>query len=358
EAMIRRLYVRALQPGRSELALEDLPLAEAMLANAGDPQELRALFLNNSGAIRLSVGDREGARAAFEAALAAKERIVDPDHLDNAATLANLGMLTADPATREALHARMIAIYEAHLGPEHPQTLDGRLLAALYTADPAAAAASLRELCRTFRGRGDVELASECAYELGRIEDARAATDEARAAFEDARAATPEDTSRRVLLDAYLAVDADADARAEATADLRALLAMVDAENQSEAIDWWIRVEQAERRLVLARLLLAGDAPAGEATALLERALADVESIAGEAPPIERERLLAACRAALSVALRGDPDHNHLSEVEARAASLAAAARAFYERWPDAYRRRLARLPRNPPPDHHVDRRP
>jgi hypothetical protein len=135
---------------------------------------------------------------------------------------------------------------------------------------------------------------------------------------------------------------------------------MVDAENQSEAIDWWIRVEQTERRLVLARLHLAtDDAPAGDAAALLERALADIEAIAGEAPPIERERLQAACRAALAAALRVAPDHTHSSEVEARAATLAAAAHAYYERWPDAYRRRLAPLRRaSPRPPPHLQGSP
>ncbi|MEZ4382462.1 MAG: serine/threonine-protein kinase [Nannocystaceae bacterium] len=349
EAMIRRLYVRALLPGRSEGALEDLPLAAAMLERAGDPPELRALLLNNSGAIRLSAGDREGAREAFAAALAANERLFGADHLENAASLANLGMLTTDDREREALHARMIAIYEAHLGPEHPQTLDSRLLAALYTADPAAAAAALDDLCATFRAHGDRELARDCAFELGRLEDLRGATLSAREAFAAASAATPATSARRALVDAYLVVNAaerDPEALAAATAALRAVAAAVDAEHANEAIDWWIRLEQANRHLVLARLLLAADdAPATEATALLERALTDIDAITLEAPPIERERLLAACREVLAVALRRDPQHKRTGEVEARAASLNAAARAYFERWPDAYRRRLTRAP-------------
>ncbi len=346
EAMIRRLYLRALRSGRSEVALDDLPLAEAMLSRAGDRPELRALLLNNSGAIRLAAGDREGARAAFRAALRASERVAGVDHLDRAATLANLGMLATTAEEREPLHAEMLALYERHLGHLHPQTLDGRFLAALYTDDPAKAARALAQLCSTFRELGDHALAGECSVELGKIEDHRGRREAALLAFQAAIDAVEDDGGRRsAVLNAYVELERGA-APSPAIDPLRAELERVDAEVDASSSGWWVTQEQSERRLLLARLLADAGAPADERVQLLETALQDIQSIADKAQPLEHRRLLAACQGALAQALgsSGAPDD------QSRAAALMEASLDHYRAWPEAYRARLTKAD-DPPPE-------
>jgi tetratricopeptide (TPR) repeat protein len=330
EAMIRRLYMRGLTSGGSEAALADVPIAEAMLVRAGDDPELRALLLNNLGAIQASAGDREAARETFARSLALNERLYGDQHLEVAVSLANLGMLTPDEATRSALHQRMIEIYERQLGPEHPRTLDARLLAAFHTANPELASLAFEQLCPRFGAIGQPRLQGECELERGRIELARGRTDVAASAFAVAHEQLAEG-DRRVLLDAYLALDAE-DSGLTIT-QLRELIAEVDA--SQDGGEWWVRLEQAERRLLLARLLLRSGA-AASAVDNLEQALIDLEAIAGQAQPIERDRMVASTRAALAQALAAsDPGASE------RILALASAARAHYLQWPLAYARPL-----------------
>ncbi|PRQ07153.1 Serine/threonine-protein kinase PrkC [Enhygromyxa salina] len=334
EAMIRRVYVRGLAGGGSEAAIADLAIAEAMLVRAGDDPELRALLLNNAGAVRLAAGDRVGARADFEQALVLKERLFGDAHLEVALGLANLGMLTVDAELQSGIQARMIDIYERRLGPEHPWTLDGRLLAAFHTADPEQAGASLRELCPRFVEVGEARLAGECEFGRARLELARARPELARSAFLAAREQLDQDDDRRLLIDAFLHDDHGA----SAITALEVLIARVDEQTHAEpsGAEWWLRVEQAERRLVLAELLT--DDPA-RAARLLERSLAELEAIADEAPPIERERLLASTQTALAQVLGV-----HATRPHARVTELATAARTYYQHWPSAYARRLDML--------------
>jgi tetratricopeptide (TPR) repeat protein len=331
EAMIRRLYVRGLSPGGSAAALADLALADAMLVRAGDDPELRALLLNNTGAIHAAAGEREAARSAFERALVVQERLFGESHLDVAVALANLGMMTEEPEIRRSLHDRMIAIYEQRLGPDHPRTLDARLLAAFHTADPKRAGEAFERLCPRFRTLGVLAFAGECELERGRIEIARGRLDVARGAFELAREQLDAE-DRRILIDGYLALGT-ADPR-PAIAKLRERIAAHD----DGAKEWWMRLEQAERRVLLGRLLVQISEPLG-ALGELERALVDLEAIADQAQPIERERLLAGARSTLALALVAaeieDPD---------RIAALAGSARAHYRNWPDAYVHRLDEL--------------
>jgi hypothetical protein len=71
----------------------------------------------------------------------------------------------------------------------------------------------------------------------------------------------------------------------------------------------------------------------------LERAIVDLDAIADQAQPIERERMLAGARAALALAsITSDVDDPD------RIAALAGSARAFYRQWPVAYADRLAEL--------------
>jgi tetratricopeptide (TPR) repeat protein len=302
--MIRRLYVRGLASGGSESALADVPIAEAMLVRAGDDPELRALLFNNVGAIHAAAGDREAARAAFARSLAINERLYGAQHLELAVSLANLGMLTADPATRSALHQRMSDIYERRLGPDHPRTLGAQLLAAFHTADPEQAGLAFERLCPRIRATGQLRFIGECELERGRIELARGRLDVALQAFAAAREQL-DDGDRRVLLDAYLGLGAE-DPRLVIT-QLRELIATVDAGR--DGADWWVRLEQAERRLLLARLLLRSDATTTATAAAvgeLERAIVELEAIADQAQSIERDRLLASAQTTLA-----QPAHDH-----------------------------------------------
>jgi tetratricopeptide (TPR) repeat protein len=330
EAMIRRIYLRGLASGGTEAALADLPIAEAMLARVGADLELRALLENNAGAVYLAAGDRVRARAAFERALTLKQRLFGADHLELALGLANLAILTDDELARSELHRRMIHIYEARLGPEHPRTLEARFLAALQIADPQGSGAALRELCPRLRTAAEQGLAAECELVRGRIEFARGRLELGREALELVRA-QQDDEQRRTLLDGYLAIGTDA-----ATAASTALAKQIAAIDEGvEPSDWWIMLDLAERRIVLAWLLVDTDAAATIAS--LERAIVELEQLVDRAPPIERERLLALAQSTLArtLAKHGAPD---------RAAALAAAARSFYRRWPTAYATRLAEL--------------
>jgi hypothetical protein len=89
---------------------------------------------------------------------------------------------------------------------------------------------------------------------------------------------------------------------------------------------------------LLARLLLHDEQPAA-AVAELERALIDLQAIAGQAQPIERERLLSSAQATLAEALAASEP-----TASERIASLASAAQTYFLQWPHAYARRLDNL--------------
>lgn len=329
EAMIRRMYLRGLSSGGSEAALADLPLTEAMLSRVGLDLELRALLENNAGAVYLAAGDRVQARAAFERALALEERLFGDDHLELALTLANLVILSDDEQERRDVQRRVIDIYERALGPEHPRTLDARFLAAMQNADPEGSSAALRELCPRLLAIDEQRLAAECELQLGRIEFARGRVEIGREAL--ARSREQLDDAQHGLLDAYLAVGTDA---AAATIPwLTEQIAAVD--EGSGARDWWVLLDLAEYRLLLAWLLADTDTTAS--VAALERAIVDLEQLTEQAPPVERERLLALTRSMLArtLAKRGEL---------ARAATLGADAQTFFRRWPTAYAVRLTEL--------------
>jgi tetratricopeptide (TPR) repeat protein len=328
------MYLRGLAPAGSEAALADLPLAEAMVSRVGQELELRALLENNAGSVHLAAGDRVQARAAFERALALKERLFGDDHLELALGLANLAILTDDEQERRDFHRRIIDIYERALGPEHPRTLDARFLAAMQITDPRGSSAALRELCPRLLAVGEQQFAGECELERGRIEFARGRLEFGREALARSREQL-DDEQRRVLLDAYLAIGTDA--AATAIPALAEQIAAVD--EGGGPSDWWILLDQAERRLLHAWLL--ADTDTTVSVAALERAIVDLEQLVDRAPPIERERLLALAQSTLARTLAGRGEL-------ARAATLGAAAQTFFQRWPTAYAARLTEL--IPPP--------
>jgi tetratricopeptide (TPR) repeat protein len=67
-----------------------------------------------------------GARPLFERALAIREKVLGPEHLDTATSLHHLAVLfrtTGDLGGAQPLFERALAIYERALGSEHPDTV-------------------------------------------------------------------------------------------------------------------------------------------------------------------------------------------------------------------------------------------
>ena len=66
------------------------------------------------------------ARATLERALAIREAVYGPDHLEVAKTLGNLGVVQRElgdlPAARATLE-RVLAIFQAAYGPDHPDVV-------------------------------------------------------------------------------------------------------------------------------------------------------------------------------------------------------------------------------------------
>lgn len=331
EAMIRRVYLRGLRAGGTAAALADLSIAKAMLDRAGDSPELRALLLNNTGSIQLSAGERDAAREAFKQSLVAKERLYGKGHLEVAVALANLGMLAETEDERKQLHRRMVAIYRDQLGPDHPQTLDARVLGALYTPDPGVASRELAELCPRFAELSDSPLTAACAFELGRVEDFRGRHDQAIQAFKTAREFAsypwPE-------LDAYLAVLGASDSSNEA---LQTLTRLIDSTSDSM---WWSQLQLAERRALKGRLLVSAG-HAREAASELERALENLASVADKSGPVESGRLRATIELAWLQASSGAG-----RALAPKINKIYREARGYFSKWPVACANRLAQLER------------
>ena len=73
EALARRIYVEGLVSKASGDPLVYLPFAEALVPRVADASFVRALLLNNVGAVLLARGDRAGAREQFEKVLTVME---------------------------------------------------------------------------------------------------------------------------------------------------------------------------------------------------------------------------------------------------------------------------------------------
>ncbi len=327
EAMIRRMYIQGLHEDGANSALFDVPVAEAMLSRADDPPELRALLLNNTGSIHLAAGEREAAREAFKQSLAIKEHLYGPEHLEIAISLANLGILADEDETRRQLHTRMVEIYQQHLGPDHPQTLDGRVLSALYTGDPAEASSKLDELYQTFEEVGEPSLASTCAFERGRIEDLRGQTASAAMAFHRAKRHTPDGSAE---IDAYLALNEDG--------EVESILARLDKQiAHTTSTSWWQTLQIEEWRILHGRLRLKNGDPAG-ARYELQQAITNLAKVEGRSSPVEFLRLLTSAQLALVTALEAEGGPTEESD------RLKVALRGFYQRWPEAFQLQLTRL--------------
>jgi tetratricopeptide (TPR) repeat protein len=112
------------QRGRPEDALRWARQAEVLRAAMPDPGRLHeATWLINVALVRLSIGDYEDAAAFNERALGIFEATLGPDHPDVALSLGNLADVRSamgEYAASAELHERSLKMRERTLGPDHP----------------------------------------------------------------------------------------------------------------------------------------------------------------------------------------------------------------------------------------------
>jgi hypothetical protein len=293
EAYAREIYARSVAGPESVGGAEDHRALDAYVervAQRAGPAgaAARALLFNNLGTSRLAVGDVDGARTWFDRSLAEQGvRDHDPELIG---TLANRALVTADPADRDRLFAEARAALTRLLGAYHRKTLDVRLQAAFFIAEPQRAAAELRELCGLYE-RFQAEVAagtiSACVFELGWLAEERGDRAEARAAM--ARVRDTEGPLRE-MADAYRAM---LDGKlAEAAAAAR----RVGERYRSES---WEQFDAASAYLLAATCELAGHHSAA-AVVDARAALALFEQLSSLSRTANYQRRLARTRALLA----------------------------------------------------------
>ncbi len=341
EALALRLYVRGRAEGGATRALEDLPVAEAMVARLPSPGRVRGLLLNNAGAVAMAVGDAERGAALFREALAVREAALGGQHLEVAFTLVNLAMVSQQPGERMGLLQRALGIFDHELGEAHPQTIDVRQTASLYASDPREARSLLAPGCAAL-GRFSPDDRARRARCLGFLahhaaeagDDAAAAealreVDELLGGAEAPPMPTPEAAALRGRAALYTGRS-----RPAAT-----LLRSALAENPSPAEPWQKR-QNAELELLLG-LHLERLAQNDEAGAALSRAVTGFEvATAGSRDVLLQQRLAAARVASAAHSLSGAAG----PEERRRAAALLTAAEQFYRSSGDGYAWRMPAL--------------
>jgi hypothetical protein len=334
EALALRLYVRGRTPGQVARALEDLPVAEALIARLGAPARLRGLLLNNAGTVHLAAGEPARAAALFREALMLRQAL--PDDLEAGFTMSNLAMLADTPDERETLLHRALAIFEAELGPAHPHTVELRIAVSAYTRDPQTALDLLTRGCTAFESFAPDRLAQRalCQFHVATHARAVGEQDIARDALARARelvahdaGASLEPTDATLIRGWAGLLDG---AHADAIAGLRQAL---DATSAAPG-EWWPRRRRAELELCLGLNLLAEGSHTA-ARDVLQASVDDFTAVAGNTRDVLLPRHVADARLALAEALiAGDEP--------VLAASQLDAAEAWYREAGDAFAWRLA----------------
>ncbi len=127
EAFTRRIFTQG-QSGKASEALQDVPLARALVDHADDDQ-LRWLLLNNIGALYYALRRFAEAQEQWLAALAAKEQVSGRDHFEYALALTNLGasaIALGDIRGAREYQVRGLDVAERVLGAEHPMVAQRR----------------------------------------------------------------------------------------------------------------------------------------------------------------------------------------------------------------------------------------
>ena len=278
-------------------ATDGLPLIEAITDRSGDRARFaRALLHLNVGGVALARGDRASARLAFERARDAAATVGASGALELTAILSSLLFVQDDPIARRQTGDALVAVRTRLVGPRHPLTLVGQLLAAGFLDEPAETRARMTPACldlaRYHPGRG-ADL-GECGYELTAL-----------AMADDDR---PGAIAMADLVIAAEPHGADADSVAIARADR--LIAIGDgaaalaafaafARSHADPAEWWKKLTAADAATGAAMAALAvGDR--AEARRHLATAVAFVDDIAAAVPPpvLRRRRAIAATLAA------------------------------------------------------------
>lgn len=343
EAMARLVFVRGRTPGSEQRrALEDLELAEALVARLPAPDRMRGLLLNNAAVVYVSRGDAARARELLGQALQIKRAAYGPRDVEVAYTLTNLAMLAENPDERASGMRQVLDIFEAEFGSAHPQTIEARIATSLYTRDPEVARTLLRPGCDALaRFTGDVVQRARCLEYFGHHSAEAGADESARLALRQAAELLAGDIDGdtrisvidKTLIRAYAALDGG-DHRG-AIAELQETLKSLDGD------EWWRRRERAELDLVLGlhRRALGDLAGARE---VLHEAVEGFVAAAPFAHDILLEQRLARARVALAAALLAGPAPSPADL--ARAEGLLAEADRWYRGGGEAYAWRLSEL--------------
>jgi tetratricopeptide (TPR) repeat protein/predicted Ser/Thr protein kinase len=146
----RRIYVDGIEGHALDRLLGEAAVLEPLSRGLPGDRFARPLLLNNVGVLHMSRGQRELARAAFEAARKALDGVEAPD-LELTSIDENLAMLTTDPTAREALARSVWLRLRDQLGPQHLRTVQALYVYAHYIVDPAVALPLVAEACRLYR---------------------------------------------------------------------------------------------------------------------------------------------------------------------------------------------------------------
>jgi hypothetical protein len=191
EAYAREVYAIAItrKPQLPEAAgamLGAIPYVDRIAQRLGTAGSFeRALLYNNIGVSRMSAGDRAGARGWFEKA-AGEPRAPGGD-VELVSALGNLALAVDPPELRDGLLAREHDTLVALLGADHIMTLEADYKRSGFAANPEAAAALTRDLCRrvaAFHAHESPGLLGQCAYQLGWLAEERGDTAETRSAMQ------------------------------------------------------------------------------------------------------------------------------------------------------------------------------
>jgi eukaryotic-like serine/threonine-protein kinase len=295
EAYAREIFAIAITeaaqlPPQAARALGALPFAEQIAVRLGPGATFaRPLLFNNAGIALRSAGDNAGARAWFGKAL--DEPRTREGDLELASAYGNLALVTVDPAQRHHLMAQERAMIERLVGANHVMTLDARLKASIFVANPLHAAAEQRELCDRYRrfhpttARSRIDL---CLYQLGWLAEERGDVAEARSAFAGIpESGSPQDLAARVHR--RLLAGQPRDALREAHFAIARLKG-----------EWWTRIYAVDAQIALAEAQVQL-ARASDAIGTLQQALLQIENLASMETGEDRPRRIARIRARLAM---------------------------------------------------------
>ncbi|PCC70247.1 Serine/threonine protein kinase [Nannocystis exedens] len=338
EALALRIYALARQPDQVARALADEPLALALADRSPTPAALRGLVLNNIGTAYLARQEPAQARRYFTEALAVREVALGSEDAEVAYTLVNLALASDPGPERERLLARAVTTFELALGPAHPATIEGRLVA-VHLVDFAAGPGLLRPGCAALDRflPGDVVGRARCLLYLGRLALELGDDDEAELAFvagaslvDDGGRKGPQLTDFEVgALVGYAALDTGAH---------EAAIRRIEAALQLVPQAWWSRADAAELRTILGHNLLAAGRPE-QARDNFVTAIADYQGLIDSEPRFgaalaRTRRGLVEALVALNLAQTPEARENLAASLE------------FYRSAGSSFRRQLARTER------------